>query len=169
MASTPLKAEKTQTQLVDENKRLLDELETIYQQFLALKDETGISYAQLRERNALLERKVVQLEEAETARENAENQLVHSERLAAMGQLAASIVHELSNPLTVISGYIEMLLMRPTVTGEESRLLNIAKQHSESMTHLVRDILSFSHKQASPFGIIDINETVRDVVSFSVR
>lgn len=154
------------SQLPDENKRLLDELETIYNQFLLLKRETDISYSQLRERNKSLERKVGELEEANRARENAENQLIHSERLAAMGQLAASIVHELSNPLTVISGYIELLLMRPSLTGEETRLLSVARQHSETMTNLVRDILSFSHKHSSPFGVVDINETVEYVVSF---
>ncbi|MBT5876280.1 MAG: hypothetical protein HOH43_22845 [Candidatus Latescibacteria bacterium] len=150
----------------DENKRLLDELETIYNQFLLLKRETDVSYSQLRDRNKSLERKVGELEEANRARENAENQLIHSERLAAMGQLAASIVHELSNPLTVISGYIELLLMRPSLTGEETRLLSVARQHSETMTNLVRDILSFSHKHSSPFGIVDTNETVEYVVSF---
>ena len=149
-----------------ENTKLLNELASVYQQFLLLKEETEISYAQLRDRNQELEKKVDELERANAELEETENQLIHSERLAAMGQLGASIVHELSSPLTVISGYIEMLLMRGSLDEEDQRLLKVARQHTDSMTHLVRDILSFSHKQATPFDIVDVNEIVENVVVF---
>lgn len=152
--------------LRQENIKLLDELEMVYQQFLNLKGETDISYTQLRARNQDLEQKVDELERINAELEEAENQLIHSERLAAMGQLAASIVHELSSPLTVITGYIELLIMRSSLNEQEMRLLKIAQQHAESMTHLVREILSFSHKQVVPFGIFDVNELVDYVVTF---
>jgi len=162
----PSETEKDQESLKHENQHLLDELETIYSQFLFLKDETDTSYGQLRERNLALEKKVRELEQTNAELEAAENQLIHSERLAAMGQLAASIVHELNNPLTVVTGYIDLLLKKSDSASNESRMLGIIKQHTEKMANLVRDILSFSRKQASPFGTVDINETVTHMVTF---
>ena len=158
--------EQELARLQQENTRLLDELESIYQQFIMLKGETDISYAQLRARNQELENKIEELERAYTELGEAENQLIHSERLAAMGQLAASIVHELSSPLTVINGYIDLLLIRSPLSNEERRILQIARQHAESMNKLVREILSFSHKQITPFGAVNVNELMDYVVAF---
>lgn len=158
--------EQELTRLRQDNSRLLDELESIYQQFILLKGETDVSYAQLRARNQELENKVEELERAYAELEEAKNQLIHSERLAAMGQLAASIVHELSSPLTVIGGYIDVLLMRSVLNDQDRRILTIARHHSESMNKLVREILSFSHKQITPFGAVNVNELLDYVVMF---
>ena len=76
----------------------------VYNQFILLKNETDVSYAQLRSRNKDLERNVEELGRAYNQLEATRDQLIHSERLAAMGQLAASIVHELNNPLMILSG-----------------------------------------------------------------
>lgn len=153
--------------LRQENTRLLDDLELIYSQFLALKSETDVSYAQLRDRNAALERKVRELQQAYAELEAAKDQLIHSERLAAMGQLAASIVHELNNPLMVVIGYVDLVLNQPDPWDAESRQhLQVARKQADAVTHLVQDILSFSRRQDTPFGQIDINECILSVTSF---
>ena len=76
--------------LAEENAHLLDDLEVVYNQFILLKNETDVSYAQLRSRNKDLERNVEELGRAYNQLEATRDQLIHSERLAAMGQLAAS-------------------------------------------------------------------------------
>lgn len=148
---------------------LLDDLESIYQQFIAVKGESDVSYAQLRERNQALETKVIELERAYAELEEAEKQLIHSERLAAMGQLAASIVHELNRPLAAIAGYVELLLLRSPLGDNDRRMLTVVQQQSESMTNLVREILSFSRKQVTPFDTIDVSQLLDSVISFLDR
>lgn len=155
--------------LRQENTRLLDDLEYIYQQFLLVKGESDVSYAQLRERNQALETRVVELKRAYAELEEAEKQLIHSERLAAMGQLAASIVHELNRPLAAISGYVELLLLRSPLNDNDRRMLTVVQQQSESMTNLVRDILSFSRKQEMPFDTVDVNLLLDSVITFLER
>lgn len=155
--------------LRQENEKLLNELEYIYQQFIGVTGEKDVSYAQLRERNQALEIKVAELQRAYAELEEAEKQLIHSERLAAMGQLAASIVHELNRPLAAIAGYVELLLLRSALSENDRRMLTVVQQQAESMTNLVREILSFSRKQVTPFEIVDVNQLLDDIISFLIR
>jgi two-component system NtrC family sensor kinase len=153
--------------LREENAGLLDELELIYNQFLLLKRETDVSYAQLRAQNEKLERKVQELQSAYAKLDAAQDQLIHSERLAAMGQLAASIVHELNNPLTVVMGYLDILGMpRHQLNDECRQVLSIIRKNTDMMMHLVREILNFSRKQMTPFGPVRVNELIEQVMAF---
>ena len=153
--------------LSDEKASLLDELEKIYTQFLQVKTETDVSYAQLRNRNETLEQKVQELQRAYSDLESARDQLIHSERLAAMGQLAANIVHELNNPLMVVTGYLELFMGKETGTdGEGLQYIRIVRDQVEAIANLIREILSFSCKQTAPFGPVNLNEVVEVLTDF---
>ena len=153
--------------LSDENAGLLDELEKVYSQFLQLKTETDVSYAQLRNRNETLEQKIQELQRAYSDLESARNQLIHSERLAAMGQLAASIVHELNNPLMVVIGYVDLFLGKETGIDDEGRsYIRIVRNQAETIANLIHEILSFSRKQTAPFGPIDFNTLITVLADF---
>ena len=153
--------------LAEENAHLLDDLEVVYNQFILLKNETDVSYAQLRSRNKDLERNVEELGRAYNQLEATRDQLIHSERLAAMGQLAASIVHELNNPLMILIGYMDLtLMMKDQMPDDGNKYLNIARQQADSMNQLMQDILNFSKSQVTPFGSIQVNELVTQLVVF---
>ncbi|MBM3263063.1 MAG: hypothetical protein FJY97_06505 [candidate division Zixibacteria bacterium] len=99
--------------------------------------------------------------------ETARDQLIHSERLAAMGQLAASIVHELNNPLMVVVGYVDLLLGAGRTLDPKSRqYLQIVCEQSEALRRLVQDILNFSRRQMTPFGPVDVKAVVTTVTLF---
>lgn len=164
---TTLRPTDDPASLAEENARLLDELEAIYSQFLLLKSETDVSYAQLRARNQDLERNVEELERAYNQLEATREQLIHSERLAAMGQLAASIVHELNNPLMILIGYMDMTLMMKEKLPEDGlQYLNVARKHADSMIHLMQDILNFSRNQVTPFGTVHVDDIITHLVAF---
>jgi signal transduction histidine kinase len=153
--------------LAEENAHLLDDLEVVYNQFILLKNETDVSYAQLRSRNKDLERNVEELGRAYNQLEATRDQLIHSERLAAMGQLAASIVHELNNPLMILIGYMDLtLMMKDQMPDDGNKYLNIARQQADSMNQLIRDISNFSKSQVTPFGAVQVNELITQLVVF---
>ena len=153
--------------LAEENAHLLDDLEVVYNQFILLKNETDVSYAQLRSRNKDLERNVEELGRAYNQLEATRDQLIHSERLAAMGQLAASIVHELNNPLMILIGYMDLtLMMKDQMPDDGNKYLNIARQQADSMNQLMQDILNFSKSQVTPFGAVQVNELITQLVVF---
>ncbi len=70
------------------------------------------------------------------------------ERLAAIGTLAASIAHEIRNPLASIAGSVEMLASELNLTGEHKVLLDLIIKESDRLNELITDFLDFSREQS---------------------
>ncbi len=84
-----------------------------------------------------------------------------------MGQLAASIVHELNNPLMILVGYMDLtLMMKDQMPDDGNKYLNIARQQADSMNQLIRDISNLSKSQVTPFGTVQVNELITQLVVF---
>jgi two-component system NtrC family sensor kinase len=78
-----------------------------------------------------------------TEQQRLQQQLIQSERLAAMGQMIAGVAHELNNPLTAILGVTELL--RDQATDETaSRQLDLAHRQARRAAHIVQSLLVFS-------------------------
>jgi PAS domain S-box-containing protein len=78
-----------------------------------------------------------------TDQQRLQQQLIQSERLAAMGQMIAGVAHELNNPLTAILGVTEML--RDQSNDETaSRQLDLAHRQARRAAHIVQSLLVFS-------------------------
>src|SRR6202011_2181158 len=77
-----------------------------------------------------------------------EEQLIQSERLAAMGQMIAGVAHELNNPLTAILGVTELLRDQTTNEGFH-RQLDLAHRQARRAAHIVESLLVFS-RPATP-------------------
>jgi PAS domain S-box-containing protein len=78
-----------------------------------------------------------------TDQQRLQQQLIQSERLAAMGQMIAGVAHELNNPLTAILGVTELL--RDQSTDENAaRQLDLAHRQARRAAHIVQSLLVFS-------------------------
>jgi PAS domain S-box-containing protein len=78
-----------------------------------------------------------------TDQQRLQQQLIQSERLAAMGQMIAGVAHELNNPLTAILGVTEMLRDQST-DDNASRQLDLAHRQARRAAHIVQSLLVFS-------------------------
>lgn len=94
-----------------------------------------------------------------TTERKLEQQVVQSERLAAMGAMIGGVAHELNNPLTAILGVSE--LMQDKVTDESSlKQLGMLQQQARRAAEIVKDLTYFSRPPAPGKSGINLSEVV---------
>jgi len=94
-----------------------------------------------------------------------EHELRRSERLAAVGQLSASIAHEIRNPLAAISGAIQV--MRDYIddsAGESKPLMEIVEREVDRLNLLITDFLQFARPGRSALECVPLCAAIGDVL-----
>ncbi len=96
---------------------------------------------------------------------NFQKKLGHSRRLAAVGQLAATVAHELGTPLHSISGHLQLLVEEPglSLNKEITRRLGIMQSQLERITGSIQNILDTTRQPSANFVMVDLNKLLDDV------
>jgi signal transduction histidine kinase len=97
-----------------------------------------------------------------------ERELVKRERLAALGELAAVVAHEVRNPLHVLFGSIAQIranLRKPEKVDENEKLLGIAAEEADHLNRVVTDLLDFARPNEPRIVMCSVDEVVRDAVN----
>ena len=117
--------------------------------------------------SSALERSLL-YEETRLAYENlrrTQEQLVHSEKLAAVGQLISGVAHELNNPLTAILGYSQ-LLTSSTEMGRQAMEYTEKLYKQAQRTHrIVQNLLSFARQHKPERILVQINQTLEETLA----
>ena len=152
-----------------ENTRLLDELEMAYLQLEEVLNsadhEIRVAYDELRKRNHALQHRLSELEQAHVRLQESQSMLLRSERMSAMGQLAATIVHEIKNPLSLISGHVELMLLRDSEHAQKDQLESIL-QAVWRLSDLTDNILGFARQKPVESQALDPSAVAGQVVDF---
>ncbi|MEO5668671.1 MAG: ATP-binding protein [Bdellovibrionota bacterium] len=90
-----------------------------------------------------------------------EEDLRMSEKLAAVGKLAAGIAHEIRNPLAGISGSAQLLAGSPGLDAEDKQLLNIIQRESTRLDALITEFLEYVRPQKLDLKDVDLLEVTR--------
>ena len=93
-----------------------------------------------------------------------EDKLRVTEKLSAIGRMAASIAHEVRNPLASMSGSIQLLKKDLDLGKDDLKLMDIVLKETERLNVLVGDFLSYARPPAPRFEDVDLREIVLDVV-----
>ena len=94
-----------------------------------------------------------------------ENQLKRSDRLAAVGQLAAGMAHEIRNPLASISGSVQLLMEGKKLEQEDRCLMGIVVREAERLNALLTDFLEFARPSTPCLEPVNVTELLDELVS----
>lgn len=97
----------------------------------------------------------------------AQEQIIMSEKLSSLGKLTSGASHEILNPLNIIYGNIQMLLMDKKLDSRFSKSLNIMKNQSDRIANIINSLLQFSQKNKSEIKPVNINEIFEKVLLLS--
>lgn len=112
----------------------------------------------LRESHRQLEEAVAALQSKGEEVKVMSRQLWQAAKLAAVGELAASIAHELNNPLATVALRVESLLTQTDAGDPKHRQLKVVEQELDRMTHLVANLLQFSRRGSQQASSVDVGE-----------
>jgi signal transduction histidine kinase len=92
-----------------------------------------------------------------------ERALHHSEKLAALGQLASRLAHEIGTPLNVIQGRAEQLLQRGSLPEKERAFLSVIVTQIERISGFIRQLLTLARRPEPQLRTVALNDLVRRV------
>jgi two-component system NtrC family sensor kinase len=145
------------------------EIDELVESFNVMRERLKFAIAELNEMTQTLESKVA---ERTTQLQAAHRKLLHTDRLASLGQLAASVAHEINNPISGVLN-LSMLLERfmgngqfPAGREEEFRKhLNRISTETGRVGRIVSDLLAFSRRSKPQRAPADLNRLIRSTLA----
>jgi len=84
------------------------------------------------------------------------------QRLAAVGEMAAGIAHEIRNPLASMSGSLQVLRQELPLSEDQSQLMDIVLRESERLNDTIKSFLAYARPQRSALARIDVRKVLQD-------
>ncbi|MFZ3138448.1 MAG: ATP-binding protein [Thermodesulfovibrionales bacterium] len=100
-----------------------------------------------------------------TERKGMEEHSYYTEKLAAMGTLAAGVAHEINNPLAVILGFTEILLEKVQPDSNEYDILKTIEKQGLNAKRVVENLLSFARHKEQKQEPLNVNEGIESVLN----
>jgi two-component system sensor histidine kinase PilS (NtrC family) len=129
----------------------------------SIKIPLGVSTSILTEENQSL-RGVIAIFSDLTEAKQLEAKVRAADRLAAVGELSASIAHEIRNPLTSISGSVEVLKSEVPVSGENARLMELIVKESHRLSRILSEFLQYARIDRPSLTKVELCHIISDVL-----
>lgn len=103
-----------------------------------------------------------------TRMKETEMKLMQAEKLALIGQIASSIIHELNNPLALLSSYAEVMRMRAESEGRQDdvKKLSVILESAERLTKLAQNLMNFVRPSGNELTKMDLNQAIEEALKW---
>ncbi len=140
-----------------------DELADLGRAFVSMTSEIRRRDEEIRAWNLELQKRV---EERTAELKTAQDQILRTRRLAALGSLGAGLAHELNNPMTAITGYLAILRKHAAADGPQADMIARAQEQAGRVARVVEDLRSFADQERSISGQrFSLGRTVNSALS----
>jgi len=119
---------------------------------------------ELAKRQKHLEQQLAELEAINHELRKTRDQLIISEKFASVGKLASGIAHEIGNPLSIISGYLEMLSKSKNLDEREKDSLSRVESELKRIHQIIRELLDYSRPPSQAKEMIDLNRVIMESI-----
>ena len=96
-----------------------------------------------------------------------QRQLSQSEKLAAVGQVTATMAHQIGTPLNSISGYIQLILQDGNLRSKDRDRLKIVESQLDRLADSVKSLLSFTRQPKPQLKSLDVNDVLEELIHLS--
>ena len=134
-----------------------------------LEDVVTARTQELLDANRKLQREIDGHRRAEEGRLKAEAQVMHQQKLEAIGRLAGGVAHDFNNLLTGIFGHVSLALREVPKEGRAFESLSEIRNAARRATDLTKQLLMFSRKQVIAPRDVDLNELLSNLQKLLVR
>jgi len=139
------------------NKRLEEQKDFVEQRVLERTDD-------LKQANVQLKKEIAERERSEKELQKVNQQLLHAEKLSALGQLAASIAHEFNNPLMGIRNTLEQVQQGTNMEESLAELVDISINESNRVMSLALQLKDFYRPSSGTLQPLNLHDAIEDML-----
>ncbi len=96
--------------------------------------------------------------------QNAQTQIIQAEKLAAVGRLTSGACHEILNPLNILSGYVQFIMMDDDLAPPMEEYLGVIQEQSKRIDRIIKGLLKFSSPSGSRKDRVRINRLIKTIL-----
>ena len=100
---------------------------------------------------------------------SAQQQLVQTEKIAALGEMSAKVAHEVNNPLGIIKNYVLLIERSLKKNDEAGQFVGIISEEIDRIARIVKQLLDFHRPEGITFQKVDVVKIINDVLTLMER
>lgn len=109
---------------------------------------------------------IIYLIEMNLVQENMMEKLRNAEKINAISQLAASVAHEIRNPMTTVRGFLQMLKNEKNLTADQKTFIKVSLEELDRTNHIISDFLLLARPETSVASKVSLSGLLLEVADF---